>query len=1024
MTESLRLALRGIWARRGVSVAILLVAVTTIASAASGPVWRRAAAESVLSDHLAQAKGVDVAVEASLSGTVASAPARPLGATVAQALAAAPATPFAPALRSLDNDDGLADGSPPTRARLAWREGVCQHVRLVAGRCPQASGEIMVSRRSAAAERWRVGGRAQLLVPSPNQAGFLITGLYEPIDPGERYWSIQSFLPQAGGNPVETAAVDTLFTSERTMNDLAPNATVRAVVELPLDPAKVRLVNADAVRATVATVRSRIATLLPGAQVDSTIERTLDSTRSDRDKLDLPVFLVVSQLLALCLVVLLLVVGGAVEARGPEVALAKLRGLAAGATLAFGLLELLLLLALALPLGLAVSGLAVRLGASLQLAPGVPVTLTADALAAAAFALVVAALACAAAARGMLTRPVLAELRKTARRPGRGSAALDAAVGAVALAGLAELSFGRLAPGRPDVLSLLAPGLLTVAAALLGARLLPYAVRMLLRPTRAGRRIGLFLAVRQVARRPAALRAVLVVAVAFGLAAFGVDAWSVARVNRHDRALADVGTGTVLRVEAPHFADLTGLVRGITPDGTAMAVTRYYAAGGSVGERNLLAVDSGRFARVAFWRKDFAGMPIGELANRLAPRTGAAVEIRGNGLGVVTGAISFPHPVRLVAEVQRADGFVRSEDLGVLTGTRHRGDISGCDAAPCRLRALRFQGDGRQPVAGSVVLTGVEERRAGAWRPVGAGFAAAGHWRPADAGNSDLIEQLRAAGAALEVTVSASVETGIPGIAVADVPTPLPAVVTAKTGATAAAELVQVPGLDGQQLAARAVTIARALPSLGDDGAVVDRTYALRAAQFQPDYLSYADDEVWLAPGAPSDMTGRLAKVGVRVLATERAADRESDLARQGPQLSLGLLLSAGLVAVLLAAGGAVLMLVLLGRRRRYELAALRLVKVPRRSLLGALLVEQALLLGSGAVLGVTAGLLGGRVAVKSVPLYSDNPAAPPYVYSAHPLDVLVFVGAASVVVALAVVVAAGVLLRHADAERLREAQP
>jgi putative ABC transport system permease protein len=1020
MTESLRLALRGIWARRGVSIAILLVAVTTIATAAAGPIWRRAAGESALGDRLSRASGIAVAVEASLSGSVASAPARLLVTTVGQALAVAPAAPFGPALRSLDNDDGLADGE--THARLAWREGACQHVRLVEGRCPQASGEIMVSRRSAAAERWSVGGRVQLLVPAPDRAGFLISGLYEPIDPGERYWSIQSFLPIG---TVKTLPVDTLFTAERTMNDLPPDATVRAVVELPLDPLKVRLVNADPVRATVATLRSRVAVLLPKAQVDSTTETTLDAARSDRNKLDLPVFLVVAQLFALCLVVLLLVVGGAVEARGPEVALAKLRGLAAGATLAFGLLELLLLLVLALPLGLAASWLAVRLGARVQLAVGTPVVVTADALGAAAFAFVVAGLACAAAARGMLTRPVLAELRKTARRPGRGSAPLDVAVGAVALAGLAELSFGRLAPGRPDVLSLLAPGLLTVAAALLGARLLPYAVRLLLRPTRAGRRIGLFLAVRQVARRPAALRAVLVVAVAFGLAAFGVDAWSVARVNRHDRALADVGTGTVLRVQAPAFADLTGLVRAITPDGTAMAVTRYQALSGSEGQRNLLAVDAGRFARVAFWRPDFAGMPVGELARRLTPRTGAPIEVRGNGLGIRTGAIGFAHPVSLVAEVQRADGFVRSEDLGLLTGTVHRADISGCELAPCRLRAIRLKGDFGRPVAGSVVVTGLEDRRGGAWRPIDAGLAIARRWGPADPGGGDQIEQAQPTGTDLKVTVSAAAETDAPGIQVADdVPTPIPAVVTAKTGATAAADQVQVPGLDGQQLPVRALTVARALPSLGDDGAIVDRTFALRATQFQPDYLSYADDEVWLGPGAPADMTRRLAKVGVRVLAAERAANREAELARQAPQLSLGLLFSAGMVAVLLAAGGAVLMLVLLGRRRRYEMAALRLVKVARRSLLGALLVEQALLLGSGAVLGVTAGLLGGRVAVKSVPLYSDNPAAPPYLYGARPLDVLVFVAVAAVVVAVAVAVAAGVLLRHTDAERLRESQP
>ncbi|MGI8535363.1 MAG: FtsX-like permease family protein [Mycobacteriales bacterium] len=1015
MRESLRLALRGIWARRGVSVAILLVAAVTVATAAAGPIWRRAAGESVLSDHLAEARGIASAAEISMSGSVASAPGRPLGTTVQQALASAPTMPFSTALRSIDNDDGLADGE--TKARLAWRENACQHVRLVAGRCPQASGEVMVSRRSAAQEGWRVGGRVGLLLAAPDPAGFQVSGLYDPVDPLGRYWSIQSFLPAGSGQ-----AVDALFTTEGTMNDLAPNATVRAVLELALDPAKVRLVNADAVRATVARLRTSTAALLPNAHVDSTIETTLAAAGSDRDKLDLPVLLVVAQLLALCLVVLLLVVGGAVEARGPEVALAKLRGLPTGATLAFGLLELLLLLALALPLGLGAAWLSVRLAVDVQLVQGTPVILTPGALAAAAFAFAAAALACAAAARGMLTRPVLAELRKSARRPTRRSAALDVAVGAVALAGLAELSFGRLEPGRVDVLSLLAPGLLTLAAALLGARLLPHAIRLLLRPTRAGRRIGLFLAVRQVARRPAALRAVLVVAVAFGLASFGVDAWSVARVNRHDRALADVGAATVLRVQTPALADLSDLVRRAAPDGTAMAVTRYFAGNGSVGERSLLAVDSSRFARAAYWRSDFADVPAADLASRLTPSVAAPVQIRGSGVGVVADAIDFNIPVRLVAEVQRADGFVRSEDLGPLDGRTHRATFTGCDPGPCRLRAVRFKGDGIRPVAGSAVLLGVEELRGAAWRRLDTAFSTS-RWRPADAG-SDPVEQLRAAGAGLKVTVSASSGAAAPGIGTADVPTPIPAVVTAKTGASSGGQTVQVPGLDGQPLAVRAVTVARALPSLGDDGAIVDRTYALRSAQFQPGYGSYADDEVWLAPNAPTDVAARLATAGVRVLGQDRAADREAQLSRQGPALALGLLLAAGVVAVLLAAGGGVLTLVLLGRRRRYEMAALRLVRVRRSSLLGALLVEQALLLGSGAVLGVLAGLLGARVAVRSVPLYADNPTAPPYIYGARPLDLLAFLGTGGVVVVLAVVVAAAVLLRHADAERLREAAP
>src|SRR6266480_6905340 len=51
----LRLLLGGLWWRRGLALAVFGVAVVTTTAAAIGPLFARAAAESILQDHLQQA---------------------------------------------------------------------------------------------------------------------------------------------------------------------------------------------------------------------------------------------------------------------------------------------------------------------------------------------------------------------------------------------------------------------------------------------------------------------------------------------------------------------------------------------------------------------------------------------------------------------------------------------------------------------------------------------------------------------------------------------------------------------------------------------------------------------------------------------------------------------------------------------------------------------------------------------------------------------------------------------------------
>ena len=168
--------------------------------------------------------------------------------------------------------------------------------------------------------------------------------------------------------------------------------------------------------------------------------------------------------------------------------------------------------------------------------------------------------------------------------------------------------------------ALLVPGLVTLMAALAGARLLATVCRAAYRPTRASPRLGAFLAVRQVARRPVGLRLVVVLATAVGLATFAVAGWSVFGRNRHDRAMAEVGAARVLTVRAPDQASPVAQVDAADPGGRlAMAVATSLTPSADV---ELVGVDTRRLAAVGFWRPDLAERPLAELLAELRAPTG------------------------------------------------------------------------------------------------------------------------------------------------------------------------------------------------------------------------------------------------------------------------------------------------------------------------------------------------------------------------------------------------------------------
>ena len=153
-----------------------------------------------------------------------------------------------------------------------------------------------------------------------------------------------------------------------------------------------------------------------------------------------------------------------------------------------------------------------------------------------------------------------------------------------------------------------------------------------------------------------------------------------------------------------------------------------------------------------------------------------------------------------------------------------------------------------------------------------------------------------------------------------------------------------------------------------------------------------------------------------------RASQSEEVLGRQAPSLGMLLFLVGAGVAAILATGGALLDLYLLGRRRAFELAAMRAIGVRRLTLAAGVLIEQAMVLGAGVAFGAAGGLLAVRLVLPAVPLYSDRPVFP-VLLTPDPRPLGLLLAALVAAVGAGIGLATALLLRSAVPDRLREAQ-
>ena len=1025
--RDLGLVLRGMWFRRGISLAVLVIAALVVGGAATGPLFLRAAGESVLHDTLLEASPIGRTLNDHVKDTLDTRPLATTQQTSARKLRRLPTLdrlvgrPVASEeVAGPGAEPGLASvgarGVTPGPAPFAYRQGVCAHVRLVRGRCASRPGTVLVSTGTATSQRWRVGQRL-----SVNGRPVRVSGIYAPLDPTGDYWAGHPYfaaLSRSGSAGDLGSTVDALFASRKTLEDQPQATLITGAVDRRLDVSRVRLTDLTPLTRDLLSYTDAGSVFNGGEDLsDRAIVAVLGQASTVKDKLTTPVVVVEGQLLLLCWLILFLVVANAAESRGQEVALAKLRGLPASSTVAFGLLDTLLLVALAVPLGLGLGWGWVSLLADLQLAPGTHVTLTPLAALAAVGAGAGAATAAVLAASRTLRRPVVEQWRRAAWHTRPRSWSVDTVVAVAALAGLVALARpATVGPADRDELALLTPGLVVLTAALLGSRLLPPLCRSSFEPTRRRGRVGTFLAVRQLGRRPSTLRLAVVLTVAFGLVTFGIEAWTVARGNQHDRAWTEVGAARVVTVTPPPGEDVGAIVNRLDPSGreaAAVSTTTDYHRKDPV---QVLAVQPERFARVAFWRQDFGAASLRTLTDRLTTETAPQVTLSGDRIEVeVTSTqLTKRHPLVLVADVAQQGAGRAPVDLGVLRpGGRVLSAELPCAAHECRLSGLHLdrQGTAFYPLTARLVVHGVRVHRPDGWQTVTGDLRRRHAWRAAGGGAQQPSDSPQ--GLSLRAH---SRDIDVPTWQVADHPTVLPVLMTR---AVSAAGRRQVDGVGSDRLSVAPVSVGPALPGTGAFGVVVDRTYARRHADGS---TTAAVETVWLAPSASVRFTKRHEKAGVTVLSSSSARRSTTLYERRGPALAILLFLAGAALAALLAAGGAVLNLHLAGRRRTYEVAALSALGVRRRTLLLSLVAEQALLLLFGIGVGVAAGLVGALLALPHVPEFADNPMTPPQLYGVHAGPLVVTIGVVVALLAAVIVLSSANLLRGSRYEQLREA--
>lgn len=992
--------------RRGQVIALALVSALVVTCAVFAPVFARSIDQALLRVHVTEVDPVTtataIAQPRSSSGT-ALLPEQ-VERLVPDELAAVSATPIL-AMRQ-PTEVVPTRGKKPSPVVVRSRSDVCDHLE-VAGRCPEAADEVLVSEADALAWGWERGD--VLPVPQPKHErmdpeipdiDLRVVGTYRVVD-DPSYWlgdrpDGKSGVPQPDLDNLP--GVDDLITAQATFEEQLPTAL--AVVVLPLDPDTATLDSLPA----AADASERLAEEHAELTVDTSPRTIMEGVETGRGQTAVIVPFVMVQLGLLAILVLFLVAQAAVDQRRHDVALARLRGRSRSGARRLLLTELVVPVLLGVPLGVGCAlGLAVAVRASM-LPAGLPFEVPWPVLLWVLGAVLASVLAVHIAARPVLREPVNDLLRSVRPSAAAGAPVTEVVVVVLAVLGVVGLATGALS--GPAALA--TPTLLAIAVGVLAARLVP---RLAARRARSAMRHGnvaAAIAGYGIGRRPAARRVLVVTTVAAAIAIFGANAVVVAGDNRQARAELETGAPAVVSIDASDVAGLVSAADAVEEEGISAAPVAVIRPHDETAEATL-ATDPDRLREVAF-PETTEGLDLDALA---LPEQQPVRLPGGSASATITwdlAVVGDGEPPTLVAEMTTAGGDARSATLATLGPQQHgsvRVDEPLYCSDDCRLSGLRVATSGSTGalVEGTVTVAGLSVD--GTALPV----TDADTWVSTKESRTGIDVTTKGEEVTLDV---AAVDGADVSTYVADVPRPLPALVS--VAGTEQGDTRSVVDVAGGQTEVVVDQTVGALPSVTDRGVVVSLP-ALARVSGELDVVR-TDRQLWLADDSPQTLA-RVRQVladddiAVRSVRTADEADRVYDRSASGWGLQLALF--GGVLAVLLAALVLGILAVTGWRASVHDLAALRVSGVGRRAAGRALRTEHLVSVAVGVLLGAVCALVGSWIALPSIPLFT-SPAAVPVPDLSPAWSV---VGLATLVVA-AVLLLVALLLAGAVLRRVR----
>jgi hypothetical protein len=949
---------RMLWARRGQALTVLMLSVFAAGAAVAGPAAVATVDRFIVDHEVASASANERTVVLSMGSSQPLDNSHEFGR-------------FVPLLLDLKgftetySTEFVVIGAGSDLARLVFREDVCAHLTIVAGRCLGGTYEVVVGEQTAQRSHLVPGSvlhtdevriKETEYVPVGNPRTMVVVGVYRVTAPTDPYWGTTSYVGQNVGQSPEV-----VFTTRDTAGD-SNSIGQQQSLEAVLRDGVLAPDNVGQVRAEVDRVRQLLAEGHTEVNLSTGIDTLLDRVEASRSVAHLLMPVAFVPLVALCLFVIYLAVGYGTVGRRYEIGLVTLRGV--GRTRRFWLAtgEPLAMILIGAPIGYLLGHVAVASLAWLKYGDATGAGPQLRTIPFALAALAGAVLAAMLAQRQELRTPVVDLLRRVPSRTGRLRIYLVESL-FVVLTVVAVIQLRGLGGGLTGVASLV-PGLIIASVAVVAARAVVPATDAVARATLHRGRLGWSLAAVQLARRPGSGRLLILLIVATALLGFSVAGLNVADQARRDRAGADTGAATVVEVSDVDARTLLAVVRAVDPAGAyAMAVART-PAGTAVAGPPTLAVDAPRLPTAAIWH-DYFGIDPAEPAGLLHPAVPASFVLRADDVSLDVETPADAATIRRELAVSwepLAGGAVLSRAIDLRPGRhQYRLQVSGC-ANGCRLVRLWLRTDSGRAV--EAVVHDIRSPDATSPLIPRADLTDPQRWRVLGDNVQPLADGLKMFG-------SPTTKKSEAGVWVVDAPIPLPVIVAGAPGAGADT----VSGFDGRAYPSVVVAKATMLPRVGSAGTLVDLEYLGRTTAGAS---KLTGAEVWLGPAAPADTVARLRAAGLTVTATYGVERELATLSRQGSAVVLWFYAVAAGFAVLLALGGMGLVASVDRDRSARDLRYLRWQGLSRRDLNRASLWGNLVVVLVGGVLGLGAAWLAWLVAGDRLPIFTDSEAVVP----------------------------------------------